>query len=163
MVLCFSIDRLYACSCCCFSCCDCCWWFITDLLHLSWKANRQIICSQMDRTEYRQMIDDEQEEHTIGSLDTSMDRYLEHHQLWRKRIPQGTIIEFSQISSNEFSLLRRIKFISCCFGRCKFRFDYRFCRSILFSSSYSQLKSITMMFDWNVLNICNCMLKNSVQ
>jgi hypothetical protein len=37
----------------------------------------------------RQDMDDEQEEHTIGSLDTSMDRYLEHHGLWRKRIPQG--------------------------------------------------------------------------
>jgi hypothetical protein len=37
----------------------------------------------------RQDIDDEQEEHTIGSLDTSMDRYLENHGLWRKRIPQG--------------------------------------------------------------------------
>ncbi len=34
-------------------------------------------------------MEDEQEEHTIGSLDTSMDRYLEHHGLWRKRIPQG--------------------------------------------------------------------------
>lgn len=34
-------------------------------------------------------MDDGQEEHTIGSLDTSMDRYLEHHKLWRKRIPQG--------------------------------------------------------------------------
>lgn len=38
----------------------------------------------------RHEIDDEQEEHTVGSLDTSMDRYLEHHGLWRKRIPQGT-------------------------------------------------------------------------
>lgn len=37
----------------------------------------------------RQEMDDEQEEHTVGSLDTSMDRYLEHHGLWRKRIPQG--------------------------------------------------------------------------
>jgi hypothetical protein len=37
----------------------------------------------------RQDMDDEQEEHTVGSLDTSMDRYLEHHGLWRKRIPQG--------------------------------------------------------------------------
>jgi len=37
----------------------------------------------------RQDIDDEQEEHTVGSLDTSMDRYLENHGLWRKRIPQG--------------------------------------------------------------------------
>ena len=35
-------------------------------------------------------MDDEQEEHTVGSLDTSMDRYLEHHGLWRKRIPQGS-------------------------------------------------------------------------
>lgn len=34
-------------------------------------------------------MDDEQEEHTVGSLDTSMDRYLEHKGLWRKRIPQG--------------------------------------------------------------------------
>lgn len=42
----------------------------------------------MERLEHRDM-DDEQEEHTIGSLDTSMDRYLEHHGLWRKRIPQG--------------------------------------------------------------------------
>jgi hypothetical protein len=25
----------------------------------------------------------------VGSLDTTMDRYLEHHGLWRKRIPQG--------------------------------------------------------------------------
>lgn len=39
----------------------------------------------MDRT----IIDDEQEEHNVGSLDTSMDRYLEYHKLWRKRIPQG--------------------------------------------------------------------------
>ena len=38
----------------------------------------------------RQEFDDEHEEHTVGSLDTSMDRYLEHHGLWRKRIPQGT-------------------------------------------------------------------------
>lgn len=36
-------------------------------------------------------MDDEQEEHTVGSLDTSMDRYLEYHGLWRKRIPQGWI------------------------------------------------------------------------
>ena len=42
----------------------------------------------MERHESRDMID-EQEEHTIGSLDTSMDRYLENHGLWRKRIPQG--------------------------------------------------------------------------
>lgn len=42
----------------------------------------------MDRQDYRDM-DDEHEEHTIGSLDTSMDRYLEQHGLWRKRIPQG--------------------------------------------------------------------------
>ena len=42
----------------------------------------------MERQEHRDM-NDEQEEHTIGSLDTSMDRYLEHHGLWRKRIPQG--------------------------------------------------------------------------
>ena len=42
----------------------------------------------MERQESRDMMD-EQEEHTIGSLDTSMDRYLESHGLWRKRIPQG--------------------------------------------------------------------------
>jgi hypothetical protein len=42
----------------------------------------------MERQEYRDM-DGEQEEHTIGSLDTSMDRYLEYLGLWRKRIPQG--------------------------------------------------------------------------
>jgi hypothetical protein len=41
----------------------------------------------------RQDMEDEQEEHTIGSLDTSMDRYLEHHGLWRKRIPQGLKIK----------------------------------------------------------------------
>ena len=46
----------------------------------------------MERQESRDMID-EQEEHTIGSLDTSMDRYLENHGLWRKRIPQGKYIE----------------------------------------------------------------------
>jgi hypothetical protein len=34
-------------------------------------------------------MDDDQEEHTVGSLDTSMDRYLERLRLWRKRIPQG--------------------------------------------------------------------------
>ena len=41
----------------------------------------------MDPQTHREMND--QEEHTVGSLDTSMDRYLEHHRLWRKRIPQG--------------------------------------------------------------------------
>ena len=43
----------------------------------------------MERQVHQDMMDDEQEEHTVGSLDTSMDRYLEHHGLWRKRIPQG--------------------------------------------------------------------------
>lgn len=41
----------------------------------------------MDLKESR--AEDEQQEYNIGSLDTSMDRYLEHHRLWRKRIPQG--------------------------------------------------------------------------
>jgi hypothetical protein len=44
----------------------------------------------MEQDERREM-NDEHEEHTIASLDTSMDRYLEHHALWRKRIPQGSI------------------------------------------------------------------------
>jgi hypothetical protein len=43
----------------------------------------------MERPKQREM-DDAFEEHTIGSLDTSMDRYLETHGLWRKRIPQGS-------------------------------------------------------------------------
>lgn len=42
----------------------------------------------MERHGSREIMD-ELEEHTVGSLDTSMDRYLEHHGLWRKRIPQG--------------------------------------------------------------------------
>ncbi len=50
----------------------------------------------MERQEYRDM-EDEQEEHTVGSLDTSMDRYLEHHGLWRKRIPQGLFLFLKKI------------------------------------------------------------------
>jgi hypothetical protein len=48
--------------------------------------------------------DDEQEQHTVGSLDTSMDRYLEQHGLWRKRIPQGrsNVVIFSMEFSIEF-------------------------------------------------------------
>jgi hypothetical protein len=68
----------------------------------------------------RQDIDDEQEEHTIGSLDTSMDRYLENHGLWRKRIPQGLGKKINIFFvSVDFGLFRWIKFISCSIGRCK--------------------------------------------
>ncbi|CAF3554476.1 unnamed protein product [Rotaria sp. Silwood1] len=56
----------------------------------------------MERQEHRYM-DDEQEEHTIGSLDTSMDRYLEHHELWRKRIPQDGSSLFRAVSEDLFS------------------------------------------------------------
>jgi hypothetical protein len=66
-------------------------------------------------------MDDEQEEHTIGSLDTSMDRYLEHHGLWRKRIPQGFKRKFVVFFCIEICLVlfRWIKFISCGIRRCK--------------------------------------------
>jgi len=53
----------------------------------------------MNQTE----MDDGQEEHTIGSLDTSMDRYLEHHKLWRKRIPQDGSSLFRAVSEALFS------------------------------------------------------------
>ncbi|CAF3616806.1 unnamed protein product [Rotaria socialis] len=56
----------------------------------------------MERQEHRDM-DDEQEEHIIGSLDTSMDRYLEHHGLWRKRIPQDGSSLFRAVSEDLFS------------------------------------------------------------
>ncbi|UJR34162.1 hypothetical protein I4U23_021570 [Adineta vaga] len=56
----------------------------------------------MERHESREMID-EQEEHTIGSLDTSMDRYLENHGLWRKRIPQDGSSLFRAVSEALFS------------------------------------------------------------
>jgi len=64
----------------------------------------------MNQTE----MDDGQEEHTIGSLDTSMDRYLEHHKLWRKRIPQGWQNNDFEFKCNLF-LFRWIEFISCGF------------------------------------------------
>ncbi|CAF0726223.1 unnamed protein product [Adineta steineri] len=56
----------------------------------------------MERQEYRDM-DDEQEEYTIGSLDTSMDRYLERQRLWRKRIPQDGSSLFRALSEALFS------------------------------------------------------------
>lgn len=55
----------------------------------------------MDLKESR--AEDEQQEYNIGSLDTSMDRYLEHHRLWRKRIPQDGSSLFRAVSEDLFS------------------------------------------------------------
>ncbi|CAF1185850.1 unnamed protein product [Adineta ricciae] len=56
----------------------------------------------MERQASRDMID-EHEEHTVGSLDTSMDRYLESHGLWRKRIPQDGSSLFRAVCEALFS------------------------------------------------------------
>ena len=51
-------------------------------------STKILLSPSMERDDRREM-NDEHDEHTVGSLDTSMDRCLENHGLWRKRIPQG--------------------------------------------------------------------------
>ena len=67
----------------------------------------------MERDDRREMHD-EHDEHNVGSLDTSMDRCLENHGLWRKRIPQGRTtdrhphIVYSSLCSDGSSLFRAV-------------------------------------------------------